>query len=170
MTDHDFIALALRLVLGVVFVAHGVKHFVNREQTIRWTESIGLRYPAAQWFFMAFAEVAIGLSMIAGLLLAFGAAGLVSMMVVAFWTVHRRAGFFVAARPDEGFEYVLVLAVSAVALAALGPGRISLDHALGIADSLSGGVGALIAAAGVVGAAAHLVLTYRRPSGVAMGA
>jgi hypothetical protein len=26
----------------------------------------------------------------------------VSLMTVAFWTVHRRAGFWITARPDEG--------------------------------------------------------------------
>jgi putative oxidoreductase len=164
MNDHDLVLLALRVTLGVVFLAHGVKHFINREKTIRWTESIGLRYPAVQWFFMAFAEIAIGVSLVAGLLTSFGAAGLVAMMLVAFWTVHRHAGFFVSARPDEGYEYVLVLAVVGVALAFFGPGTASIDHALGIADDLAGRVGALIAALGLPAGAAHLAATYRRPS------
>lgn len=165
MTDHDLMLLALRLTLGAVFLAHGVKHFVNRDKTIRWTASIGLRYPKIQWFFMAFAEIAIGVSMLAGLLVAFGATGIVAMMLTAFWTVHRRAGFFVSARPDEGYEYVLVLVVVAVAVAVLGPGELSLDHALGIAENLDGATGALIAAAGVPAGVAHLLTTYRRPIG-----
>lgn len=161
MTESDFAVLALRVVVGVVFLAHGVKHVVNREKTIRWTASIGLRQPTVQWFFMSFAEIGIGLSILVGFLTAVGAAGLVAMMVVAFWTVHRRAGFFVSARPDEGYEYVLVLAVVAVAVATLGPGRVSIDHALGIAERLSGPTGALIALAGIVAAVVQLALAYR---------
>lgn len=165
MTEHDLVALALRLVVGVVFLAHGVKHLINRDKTIRWTASIGLRYPAVQWFFMAFAEIAIGVSMIVGLLTSIGAAAVVAMMAIAFWTVHRHAGFFVSARPDEGYEYVLVLSVVAFAIAVLGPGRFSVDHAIGVADDLAGSTGAVIAASGVAAAIAQLALSYRRPGG-----
>jgi putative oxidoreductase len=165
VTDRDIIVLALRVVVGIVFLAHGIKHVVNRDKTIRWTASMGLRYPVIQWFFMAFAEIAIGLSMIAGLLTAIGSAGVVAMMVVAFWVVHRHAGFFVSARPDEGYEYVLVLTVVAFAIAVLGPGRFSLDYAIGLADDLSGRTGAIIAASGFVAAIGQLGLSYRRPRG-----
>ena len=155
--------LTLRLVLGIVFVAHGVKHFINREKTMNWTASIGFKSPGLQWAFMTFAEIAIGVGLAAGLLTSFAAAGLVSMMFVAFWTVHRAAGFFVSARPDEGYEYVLVLIAAAVAVAVIGPGEWSLDESLDIAASLDGGVGALIAAGGLVAAILHLA-TFHRPS------
>ena len=155
--------LTLRVVLGVVFVAHGVKHFINREKTMNWTASIGFKSPGLQWAFMTFAEIAIGVGLAAGLLTSFAAAGLVSMMVVAFWTVHRAAGFFVSARPDEGYEYVLVLVAAAVAVAVIGPGEWSLDESLDIAASLDGGVGARIAAGGL-GAAVLQLATFYRPS------
>jgi len=155
--------LTLRVVLGVVFVAHGVKHFINREKTMNWTASIGFKSPGVQWAFMTFAEIAIGVGLAAGLLTSFAAAGLVSMMFVAFWTVHRAAGFFVSARPDEGYEYVLVLVAAAVAVAVIGPGEWSLDESLDIAASLDGGVGALIAAGGLAAAVLQLA-TFYRPS------
>lgn len=156
--------LALRLALGVVFIAHGVKHFINREKTISWTASIGFKRPGIQWAFMTFAEIGIGVGLGAGLLTSFAAAGLVAMMFVAFWTVHRAAGFFVSARPDEGYEYVLVLVVAAVAIAVMGPGEWSVDDALDIAGSLDGGVGALIAAAGLGAAIFQLAAFYRPPT------
>ncbi len=156
-------SLALRLVLGVVFIAHGVKHFINREKTINWTASIGFKSPGIQWAFMTFAEIGIGVGLALGLLTSFAAAGLVSMMVVAYWTVHRAAGFWVSARPDEGYEYVLVLIVVAVALAIIGPGEWSVDDALDIATSLDEGVGAAIAAGGL-GAAILQLATFYRPS------
>ena len=156
--------LALRLVLGVVFIAHGVKHFINRQKTINWTGSIGFKSPGIQWAFMTFAEIGIGLGLALGLLTSFAAAGLVSMMVVAYWTVHRAAGFWVSARPDEGYEYVLVLVVAAVVLAIMGPGEWAVDDGLDIATSLDEGAGALIAAGGLVAAVLQLATFYRPTS------
>jgi putative oxidoreductase len=163
MTDTTLAAalFALRGVLGLVFLLHGIKHLRNREKTIAWTESIGFRSPATQWFFMTFAEIGIGLGLIAGVLTSFAAAGLVSMMVVAYWTVHRHAGFFVSARPDEGYEYVFVLSVVAVVVALLGPGEWSVDHALDIAPVFDGGVGVGIATGGLAAAIAQLAVFYR---------
>lgn len=157
-------ALALlRGVVGIVFLAHGVKHFKSREKTMRWAASIGLKSPGIQWAFMTFAEIGIGLGLIAGLLTSFAAAGLVAMMFVAFWTVHRFAGFWITARPDEGYEFVLVLIAAAVAVALLGPGEWSLDHMLEIADDLDGTTGALIVAGGFLASIAQLAAFYRRP-------
>jgi putative oxidoreductase len=157
----DAALLVLRIALGSVLIAHGVKHVRNRTKTMRWTASIGFSAPAVQWFFMSFAEIAVGLSLLLGVLTALGGAGLIALMTVAFWTVHRRAGFWITARPDEGWEYVFVLASGALALNLLGPGEWALDHALGIAGALDGGVGALIAAGGVAAAAVQLAVFFR---------
>ncbi len=99
----------------------------------------------------------------AGLLTAPAAAGLVATMTVAFGSIHRFAGFFVFKRPDEGWEYVATLAVAAVAIAALGPGAISLDSVLGIDDDLSGWVGLGIGLAGVLAGIGQLAVFWRRP-------
>jgi len=153
--------LILRIALGVVLAAHGIKHVRNRTKTMNWTASMGFRSPGIQWFFMSFAEIGVGVSLLAGLLTSVGAAGLISLMAVAFWTVHRHAGFWITARPDEGWEYVFVLSAAAWALALLGPGEWAADHALGIAGDLDGGVGALIAAAGVAAAIVQLAVFFR---------
>jgi len=153
--------LILRIALGAVLLAHGVKHLRNREKTMKWTESIGFSSPAIQWFFMAFAEIGVGISLVLGLLTSVGAAALVSLMAVAFWTVHRHAGFWITARPDEGWEYAFVLLAVAGALAMLGPGEWAIDHALGIADDLDGGVGAILAAGGIAAAVGQLALFFR---------
>lgn len=158
----DLALLVLRLAIGLVLIAHGVRHLRNRQRTTAWTASIGFKSPSIQWFFMSFAEIGVGISLAFGFLTSLGASGLVALMAVAFWTVHRRAGFWITARPDEGWEYVLVLAAAAVAIALLGPGEWSFDHALEIADDLDGGVGLAIAGAGV-GAAAVQLLAFFRP-------
>jgi putative oxidoreductase len=82
-------------------------------------------------------------------------------MVVAFWTVHRSAGFWVTARPDEGWEYVLVLASVGLAIAVAGPGAISIDAAMGIEDVLDGWVGAALIAGSVAAAGAQIAVFFR---------
>ena len=160
------ISLALALVraaLGIVFLAHGWRHLTRREKTAAWAGSIGLRAPAVQAVAMSFGELAIGAGLLSGLLTSPAAGGAVALMAVAFWTVHRPAGFFVTARPVEGWEYVFVITLTAIALGGLGPGEWSLDHLLGWDDSLDGAVGMAIAAGGVLLAALHLAAFYRRP-------
>jgi uncharacterized membrane protein YphA (DoxX/SURF4 family) len=84
-----------------------------------------------------------------GLLTPFAALGFASVMVVAVGAVHWRNGFWVT---NGGFEFNLALWTAAVAVTAAGPGRFSLDRALGWDGSLSGlwwGVGvALVSLAG----------------------
>jgi putative oxidoreductase len=145
-----------------VFLAHGLKHYRKRSGTMKWVEGMGFSNPSLQWFFMSFAEIGVGLSLVFGLLTSVGVAGLVSLMTVAFWTVHRHAGFWVTARPDEGWEYVFVLSAAAVALALFGPGKWSVDHALGTAEALDAWVGLALAGVGVVAAAVQLTVFYRR--------
>ena len=84
-------------------------------------------------------------------------------MLVAFWAIHRAVGFFVFRRPDEGYEYVATLTVVALALAIGGPGSVSIDAILGIADDLNGWVGAGIVALGFVIAAGQLAIFWRKP-------
>jgi putative oxidoreductase len=157
--------LMIRLAVGAVFVAHGVKHFVNREKTKRWVASMGFGAPTLQWSFMTFAEIGVGVSLAAGLLTAVGGAGVLALLFVAYWTVHRAAGFWITARPDEGFEYVLVLVATGAALAVIGPGTWSVDHALGIADDLDGWVGAAAVGAGLLAAIGQLAIFYRPSRG-----
>jgi len=156
--------LIIRVALGLVFIAHGAKHFINREKTISWTESIGFKSPKIQWAFMTFAEIGIGVGLAVGFLTSFAAAGLVSMMLVAYVTVHRAAGFWITARPDEGYEYVLVLSLAAIALALTGPGEWSLDHAFDIAATFDEWVGLAVVGGGVVASGAQLATFYRPAS------
>lgn len=153
--------LLLRMALGVVLLAHGARHLRGRAGTTAWVEGIGFKSPTIQWFFMSFAEIGVGVSLLLGILTAIGAAGLVSLMAVAYWTVHRHAGFWITARPDEGWEYVLVLALGGLALAMLGPGEWSVDQALGLAESLDGATGAALAGGGVAAAIVQLAVFFR---------
>lgn len=158
----DVAALLLRLWLGTVMVAHGRNHLRSRTGTARWFGSVGFRWPRIQAALSGAGEVAIGTSLILGLLTNLGTAGLIAIMTVAFWSIHRFAGFFVFARPDEGYEYVVTLVAAATAVSILGPGRVSLDVVV-FGGGLDGWAGAATAAAGLLLGALQLLVSWRRP-------
>ncbi len=153
--------LVLRVGVGLIFLAHGVKHAGGRERTSNWFAGIGFRHPELQWFASTATELIVGVLLVAGFLTSLAAAGIIGIMFVAFWSVHRFVGFFVTARPTEGWEYVATLALTGLALAMLGPGEYSLDHAVGLDDILDGWVGLGFAAGGLAVAAGQLLLFWR---------
>jgi putative oxidoreductase len=73
------------------------------------------------------------------------------VMATAIRTVHFKNGPWVT---NGGYEYNLSLIAIMLALADLGPGEFSLDHALGI--EVKGPLVALAAAAGGIGAATYM--------------
>jgi putative oxidoreductase len=167
----DVALLVLRLALAVVFLAHGVKHLAGRAKTTAWFASIGFRAPGFQWFASTATELGVAVLLALGLLTALGAAGVVAIMFVAFWTVHRFAGFFITAFMREGvdvegWEYVATLAVIATTLAIAGAGAYSLDAKISfdgvpLTDLLDGWVGLAIVAAAIVIAIVQLVVFWR---------
>jgi putative oxidoreductase len=164
MNEFDAAMLVLRLWMGAVMIAHGINHARTQEGTARWFEKVGFRSPELNARLSAGNEILIGLALIAGLLTTIAAAGLVATMLVAFWSIHRFAGFFVFHRPDEGYEYVATLAVAALTLAILGPGGVSLDSVIGIDDNLNGTLGAGIIGLGLLAGAGQLATFWRRPA------
>lgn len=167
MTAFDVAMLLLRVGVGLVILAHGVNHARGRERTTAWFGSIGFRSPGMQWFFSTATELGVGVLLVAGALTSLAAAGLVAVMFVAFWSVHRKNGFFIF-RPGEGWEYVATLALTGLVLALAGPGEASIDHAAGIATDLDGWVGAAIVAGGLVLAIGQLA-TFFRPDEATAG-
>jgi putative oxidoreductase len=163
MEPIDIAMLVLRVGIGLVIVAHGVNHARSLEGTASWFESVGFKQARLQALASAVAEIGIGVLLVAGLLTPFASAGLIATMIVAFWSVHRTNGFFIF-RPGEGWEYVATLALTGLTIALAGPGRVSIDHAIGITEDLDGWAGAIIAAGGVFAAAGQLATFWRRPT------
>jgi putative oxidoreductase len=166
MTPYDVGLLILRLVLGVTLALHGFNKFFGGGRipgTARWFESIGMKPGKFHATIAATTEVSAGLGLAAGLLTPIPAAGFVSLMLVAAWTVHRPNGFFIV---KEGWEYNLVLAVSAVAVATIGPGKLSLDYLIfGENLWLRGWAGLLLSVGlGLAGAIGQLLIFYRPPA------
>lgn len=161
MEPIDLATLLIRLVLGVVMLAHGIKHAKGREKTSRWFASIGFKAPELQWFASTATEIGVAVVLLIGLGTTLGTAGIIGVMTVAFMSVHRYAGFWITARPDEGYEYVMTIVAACLALALLGPGSVSIDNALGLDVLLDGWVGLGIALAGIVVALGQLAVFYR---------
>jgi putative oxidoreductase len=157
----DVAGLVLRAAIGGTMVAHGIRHGRTLEGTARWFSSIGFRQPKVQAAASAAVEVGAGAAVLAGAATPLAASAVVGTLAVAARSVHIPNGFFIT---REGYEYVLNLSVASVALAAIGPGRLSVDHALGIDQRLNPLQGAAIAAGvGVAAAAAQLAAFWRRP-------
>jgi len=161
-TEADLALFVLRAWIGIVMLAHGVKHLRGRDKTTEWLASIGYRNAPLNWMAMSATEIGVGVLLIAGLLTSLAAAGTAAIMIVAYLTVHRKAGFWVTARPDEGWEFVATVLFAVLAVAMLGPGGWSLDDAFGIATDLDGWWGLVIVAAGGVSGIGQ-VATFFRP-------
>ncbi|SHL32591.1 putative oxidoreductase [Pseudonocardia thermophila] len=161
MKAGDLGRLVLRGIVGGTMIAHGVKHGRTLEGTARWFGSIGFRRPELQARASAVVEIGSGAALVAGAATPLAASAIVGTLAVAARSVHLRNGFFITA---EGYEYVLNLATAAAAVAALGPGTLSLDRVLGVDEKLSPAKRtALAVGLGLLGAAAQLAAFYREP-------
>ena len=161
----DLALLVLRVAVGAVMFAHGWNHIFGGgriEGTGRWFASLGMRPGVVHAWLASLAEVGGGVSLVLGLLTPLGGAAVVGTMSVAWIINHRGNGFFIF-RPGEGWEYVMVLVATGFALAVLGAGRWSLDHALDIFDP-PGAAGLWIALGGAAGAAVLLAACWRPPA------
>jgi putative oxidoreductase len=141
--------LFLRVVVGLSLAAHGAQKLFGWFEgggprgTAGFFGALGFRPPLAMAIVAGLSETA-GLAFALGFLTPFASLAMASVMVVAIGSVHWRNGFWAG---KGGYEYNLVLWTVAVAVAATGPGRFSLDHALGWDGALSGvwwGTGVLV--------------------------
>lgn len=127
--------LVLRVVVGALFAGHG------SQKLFGWFRGHGLKGTAA--FFenlglapgLPLAALAGLAELVGGLLLAFGlfvpvaALLLIGVMTTAIVALHWKNGVW---NQEGGFEFPLVLATVAFAIAAIGPGTLSLDNLFGI--------------------------------------
>jgi putative oxidoreductase len=164
--------LLLRLVLGVTLAGHGVQKLFGwfgghgLKATSAGFAGMGFRAPTAMVLMAGLSEAAGGAGVALGFLTPFAALALVSTMIVAVETAHWAKGFWAYA---GGYEYNLLISAAAIAVAATGPGRFSLDRAFGWDDNLSGwkwGLGVVVASAVL----AFLTLALGRSKPVAAAA
>ena len=137
-TDDNVGTTILRLVLGVVFFAHGAQKMLGWFGGHGFSGTMGMftnvmHIPAPFAFLAIAAEFFGGLGLIFGLLTRIAAFGIFCNMVVAILTVHHRFGFFMnwnGTKKGEGFEYHLLVLAITVFLIIRGAGAASLDRSL----------------------------------------
>jgi putative oxidoreductase len=159
----DVTALLLRATLGVTMAAHGWNHAFGGGKltgTARWFASIGMRPARVHAWAATVTELGCGALLLLGALVPLAAGGVLGAMLVALVANHLRNGFFIF-RPGEGCEYVLMICVASVALAGIGGGYLSVDHAAGLPGATGAVAFAVCLIAGIGGAALTLVTSWR---------
>jgi len=137
-TDNDMATAVLRLVLGVIFFAHGAQKMLGWFGGYGFTGTMGfftgaMHIPAIFAFLAIAAEFFGGLGLILGFLTRIAAFGILSNMVVAIAMVHSQFGFFMnwtGAQKGEGYEYHLLILAATVLLIIRGAGAASVDRLL----------------------------------------
>lgn len=131
--DAGWSPLALRIPVGIIFVAHGAQKLFGAfggyglEGTGQYFASLGLAPGYLMALLAGSAEFFGGLALLLGLLVRPAAAALAFTMLMAIITAHIGHGLFVA---NNGYEYALALLAAAVTLLINGAGRLSLDAAV----------------------------------------
>ncbi|MGW2523757.1 DoxX family protein [Streptomyces sp. NPDC001617] len=126
--------LILRLVVGLLIAGHGVQKVSFRlggNGLAGGTEEFrrdGFRGGRLTALAAGAGQIGSGLFLTAGLLTPLAAMVAMGVMTVA-GTVKWTKGLWVQ---NDGYEYPLVLVVVSAVLALTGPGRRSIDHALGV--------------------------------------
>jgi len=158
--------LLARLVFGLAMAAHGAQKLFGwfggygLAGTGGFFEGLGFR-PGKRFALAAgLSEFSGGVLVALGLLGPVGPALIVSVMLVAMVTVHLKNPFFAS---TNGIEVPLLYSATAVALALTGPGKLSLDAALGLESLWSSDVALIALALGILGGVANLVLFRKKP-------
>ncbi len=138
-TSNDFALTILRVVLGVVFFAHGAQKMLGwfggygfHGTMGFFTQQMGIPAPLA--FLAICAEFFGGLGLIVGFLGRIAAFGIAVNMLVAIAKVHYVNGFFMnwtGQQKGEGFEYHLLTIAVCLIIMIKGAGAFSLDRLLG---------------------------------------
>jgi putative oxidoreductase len=137
-TSNDFALTLVRVVLGVVFFAHGSQKMLGWfggygfSGTMNFFEN-DMHVPAVFAFLAIAAEFFGGIGLLLGLLTRIAAFGITVNMLVAIFMVHFPNGFFMnwtGQQKGEGIEYhLLVLSITFV-LMMRGAGSLSADALL----------------------------------------
>ncbi len=138
VTSPSWAITVVRVVLGVIFFAHGSQKVLGwyggygLKGTTGYFTSIGLPLPIA--YLVCFFEFLGGIGLLLGLLTRLAALAVAIVMVGAIAKVHWPNGFFInwELRPGQGHGFEANLAFIAMAVACLiaGGGALSVDRLL----------------------------------------
>jgi putative oxidoreductase len=123
----DVVLLLARVGLGAVLIAHGRQKLDDQglEATAAGFDALGIPFAEGAAHYATWVELIGGGLLVIGLLTPLVGLLVAADMAGAFWYVHRGNGVFAG---DGGWELVAMIGLLAVTLAALGAGRLSVDH------------------------------------------
>src|SRR5438270_696840 len=138
-TDRSIAGAILRLILGIVFFAHGAQKVLGWFGGYGFHGTMGfftgtLHIPAFFAFLAIAAEFAGAIGLVLGLFTRVAAFGIGVTMAVAVTMGHWQNGFFMnwyGNQKGEGFEYHLLVIGLALFLVIRGGGKWALDSLLG---------------------------------------
>jgi putative oxidoreductase len=155
-----------RLVVGLGMAAHGSQKLFGwfggkgLSGTAGYFESLGFRPGRAFATLAGLGELGSGLLVALGFLGPVGPALMMAVMIVAAAQTWNK-GFFAM---NGGIEVPLLYASAALALSFIGPGRFSLDAALGMAPWSNLKLVAVAVAVAVAGAVGSLAVRHPAPA------
>jgi putative oxidoreductase len=120
-------ALVLRLVLGVIYIAHAYFALVvmGPARSVEHLRAIHVPLPEIGVWYLIAAHGLGGILLILGLLVRWTAMANIPIMAGALWFVHLQQGFFIH-NGKIGYEYMLVLLGATITQALLGAGAFTL--------------------------------------------
>ncbi|MFD8298999.1 DoxX family protein [Streptomyces bauhiniae] len=127
----DWGLLLIRLTFGLLMAGHGAQKLFGifggdgLTATGKGFESLGYRPGKVFATIGGLSELLGGLGLAVGLLTPLAAAALIGVMINAMALVTGSGGLWAA---DGGVEYNVCIAVVALGVAAIGPGRLALDR------------------------------------------
>jgi putative oxidoreductase len=119
----DLALLLLRVMLGIVMLAHGVPKVLHFSGIVEGFGNMGIPLHALAAAWATIAEAGGGLLMLLGVLTDIAGAMFAIDMLGAIIFVHAANGFSAG---KGGYEFPLMLLIVALAIALMGPGRYSV--------------------------------------------
>ena len=127
----DWALLVARIVVGVVFMAHGAQKLFGAFGGPGLSAVVQMMGPLG--YLVTIGEFFGGLGLIFGFLSRFSAASIILIMLGAIGMVHSQFGFFMnwtGKQAGEGFEYHLLVIGILLPILIAGPGRFAIGRYL----------------------------------------
>jgi putative oxidoreductase len=119
-TFAQFAALPLRIVLGVIFLIHGIMKFAQMTKIVLFFSTVGIPLSSIVAPGVALLEIVGGIGLILGFATSILALLLAIDMIVAIVVVKLKLGLV------GGYEFELALLAGLLSLSLSGPGKLSL--------------------------------------------
>jgi putative oxidoreductase len=127
----DVALLLARVIVGVVFMAHGAQKLFGAFGGPGLSAVVGMMGPLG--YLVSIGEFFGGLGLVVGFLSRFSAASIIVIMLGAIAMVHGKVGFFMnwmGNQGGEGFEYHLLAIGILLVILIAGPGRYAIGRYL----------------------------------------